>query len=279
MDERDDSRSKASGEYQDFTRGLLNPFPGAEIIYRRVTGSTMEDARELLLQDVPHGTVVATDYQEQGRGRKADRRWIAPPGEALLFTLVLRSNVPLFALSLRIGAAVADVLEEDYGLAPRIKWPNDLLLRGGKVCGILCRQGATWALVGIGMNVLQRRIELPAELDTSSRMERPDFPPTSIRRVLGRNVDRAGLLESLLRSIRRELAVGPALERRLHSRLAGMNQTLRVTRDDGTEISGVLRGLTPRGALRIQPAGRPGEITEIYAGELRLPTSRLSGKA
>lgn len=255
-------RSGDISDAQDFTNGLRNPFPGAGIIFRPVTGSTMEDARDLMLQDLPHGTTVVTDYQEHGMGRKAGRRWEAPPGEALLFTVILRSDVPLAALSLRIGAAVTGVLEEDYGLAPRIKWPNDILLNGEKVCGILCRQGATWALVGIGLNVLQRSFRVKGEDG------RP--PATSLYRVLGREPDRGALLELLLRSIRRELAAGPAIERRVAPRLAGINETVRVIQDDGSTLSGVLRGLTDRGALRIAPASAPEEIREVYAGELVL---------
>jgi BirA family biotin operon repressor/biotin-[acetyl-CoA-carboxylase] ligase len=213
----------------------------------------MTDARELLLQGAPHGTVVITDYQRAGQGRKADRRWSAPPEEALLLTVILRHSVPLTALSLRVGLAVAQAITERTGLQPAVKWPNDILLNGRKVCGVLCRQGATWALVGVGLNANQEAFS-----EEHARA-------TSLRLALGAPVERGPLLESLLRHLQKEAQSDAPIDRRLHPLLYGLGREVSLGQDDGGAVVGVLRGLTKRGALRIET--REGE-QEIYAGEL-----------
>lgn len=240
---------------RDFTASVTNPFRGAAVTYTHETASTMEDARRLLLEGAPHGTVVVSDYQSRGQGRKADRRWDAPSGEALLFTLILRSDVPLTALSLRAGLAVARVLSSRYALEPRVKWPNDILLSNRKVCGVLCRQGATWGLVGIGLNVNQT--SFPAELESA----------TSLYLERGVESDRAGLLEALLGVLREETRTEEPIRGRLQEWLYGLDRQVEVLQDDGTVIRGVLQGLTDRGALVLAtPQG--GE--ELHTGELRV---------
>jgi BirA family biotin operon repressor/biotin-[acetyl-CoA-carboxylase] ligase len=132
---------------------------GTPRIHRRSTESTSLDARELALAGAPHGTLVTAWEQLDGRGRQG-RRWQAPPGGALLCSLVLRDPPPL--LPLAAGVAVAELVGPDAML----KWPNDVLLGGRKVSGILIegRPQERWAVLGIGVNVALRLEELPAEL-------------------------------------------------------------------------------------------------------------------
>ncbi len=238
---------------KSFPANVANPFPGADIVYRRETESTMIDARELLLEGAPHGTVVVSDYQRAGQGRKNDRRWSAPPGQALLLTVILRHSVPMTALSLRVGLAVAQAITERTGLQPAVKWPNDILLNGRKVCGVLCRQGATWALVGVGLNANQEAFS-----EEHARA-------TSLRVALGAPVERGPLLESLLQQVKREAQSEAPIHRRLDPLLYGLGREVSLRQDDGNAVAGVLRGLTERGALRIQT---PEGEREIYAGEL-----------
>ncbi len=102
----------------------------------------------LAIAGAPHGTLVTAGVQTAGRGRQG-RTWVAPAGSALLLSLVLREHDAL--LSLRAGLAVADLA----GAAARVKWPNDVLLDGLKVAGILAegRPQEGWAVLGIGVNV------------------------------------------------------------------------------------------------------------------------------
>jgi BirA family transcriptional regulator, biotin operon repressor / biotin---[acetyl-CoA-carboxylase] ligase len=132
---------------------------GVPRLHLRATDSTNARARELAAAGAAHGTVVTSAEQSAGRGRQG-RRWSAPAGQALLMSLILRAWPPLLPLA---GAvAVAEVAGE----AARIKWPNDVLLEGRKVAGILveARPQEGWAVMGVGLNVAVRLDELPAEL-------------------------------------------------------------------------------------------------------------------
>jgi len=136
---------------------------GSPRVHRRVTGSTSLDARELAIAGAPHGTLVTALEQTDGRGRQG-RRWHASPGSALLCSLVLRDPPPL--LPIAAGVAVAELA----GAQAMLKWPNDVLLDGRKVAGILIegRPQERWAVLGIGVNVAVDLAELPEELRESA---------------------------------------------------------------------------------------------------------------
>jgi BirA family biotin operon repressor/biotin-[acetyl-CoA-carboxylase] ligase len=130
---------------------------GAPRLHMRQTGSTNDRARALAGAGAPHGTLVTAAEQTAGRGRQG-RAWSAPAGRALLMSLVLRD--PPRLLPLAAAVAVAEVA----GPSALIKWPNDVLLDGGKVAGILAegRPQEGWAVLGIGLNVAVGLHELPA---------------------------------------------------------------------------------------------------------------------
>jgi BirA family transcriptional regulator, biotin operon repressor / biotin---[acetyl-CoA-carboxylase] ligase len=140
---------------------------GRPRLHFRKLDSTSTRARELALAGAPHGTLVTAGAQSAGRGRQG-RRWSAPPGGALLMSLVLRSPPPL--LPLIAALAVCDVA----GDQAQIKWPNDIVLargdRLGKLAGILAegRPQEGWAVLGIGINVAVRVEQLPVELHDSA---------------------------------------------------------------------------------------------------------------
>jgi len=141
----------------------MNAPLGLPRLHLRSTDSTNERARVLARAGAPHGTLVTAAEQTAGRGRQG-RSWSAPPGRALLMSLVLRELDTLLPAA---GAvAVADVVGDDAA----IKWPNDVLLRGGKLAGILveARPTSGWAVMGIGFNVAVRREDLPPELRDSA---------------------------------------------------------------------------------------------------------------
>jgi BirA family biotin operon repressor/biotin-[acetyl-CoA-carboxylase] ligase len=131
---------------------------GRPRLHLRETTSTNERARELAAAGAPHGTLVTTGLQTAGRGRQG-RTWTAPAGRALLLSLVLRSFDGLTPL--RAGLAVADLA----GPVARVKWPNDVLVDGRKVAGILveARPQEGWAVLGIGVNVALAAEDLPVE--------------------------------------------------------------------------------------------------------------------
>jgi len=132
---------------------------GAPRLHLRATDSTNDRAKALAAAGAPHGTLVTAGEQHTGRGRQG-RTWSAPPGQALLMSLVLREWPPV--VSLAAAVAVADVA----GPKSAIKWPNDVLLDGCKLAGILVevRPQEGWAVLGIGVNVAVRPSDLPDEL-------------------------------------------------------------------------------------------------------------------
>ena len=148
-----------------------------------------------LLDGAHEGAVVATDEQTEGRGRLG-RTWQAPAGSAVLFSIVLEPGVSserLPELSLVAGAAVAEAIEAETGLPTAGKHPNDVLIRGRKVAGILAESAEGRVVLGIGINVTQPRHELPADTNPSA---------TSLA-LEGARVDRVELLASVLERLER----------------------------------------------------------------------------
>lgn len=159
---------------------------GTPRVHHRSTDSTSDRARELARAGAPHGTLVSAGEQRAGRGRQG-RTWSAPPGRALLMSLILREWPPLLPI---VGAvAVADVAGDVSGAggaAIAIKWPNDVLLDGRKLAGVLAegRHQEGWAVLGIGLNVAVRTEHLPGELRdraASLGLERDAIEPTLAR--------------------------------------------------------------------------------------------------
>ena len=158
---------------------------GTPRLHFKLTDSTNERARALAERGAPSGTLVTAAAQSTGRGRQG-RTWTAPPGRALLSSLVIRD--PPRLLPLLAGVAVAEVVGPDALL----KWPNDVLLAGRKVAGILVegRPQERWAVVGIGINVAVRPEDLPADLRDQAAglgLSAEDVEP-----VLARVLDRLG---------------------------------------------------------------------------------------
>ena len=146
-------------------RGAL----GTPHLHLRVIDSTNTRARTLAAAGAPHGTLVTAGEQQAGRGRQG-RTWSAPAGRALLSSLVLRD--PPRLLPLLAGVAVAEVADRT-GAPAQLKWPNDVLLDGRKVAGILVegRPQERWAVLGIGLNVALRPVDFPPELrDTAATL-------------------------------------------------------------------------------------------------------------
>jgi BirA family biotin operon repressor/biotin-[acetyl-CoA-carboxylase] ligase len=225
---------------------------GRPRLHLRETDSTNLRARELALAGTPHGTVVTAGAQSAGRGRQG-RTWTAPPGRALLMSLVLRDPPPM--LPLIAAVAVADACWQAPGEV-RIKWPNDVLLDGRKVAGILVegRPQERWAVVGIGLNVAVRAEDFPDELrDRATGLGRE---PADVERAL----------RDVLRALERRLGEQPG-------------ETLAAWRERdalaGREISwngggGVAAGVDDDGRLLVDVAG--GEQVALDAGEVHLGT-------
>jgi len=160
-------------------RPLVGPRLGSPRVHLRRIDSTNALARDLASRGAPHGTLVTATEQVAGRGRQG-RGWTARPGASLVCSWVVRDPSPL--LSLAAGAAVAEVC----GVAARVKWPNDVLIDGRKVAGILVegRPQEAWAVLGIGINVALLPQDFPQELQGragSLGLTQADVDPTLVR--------------------------------------------------------------------------------------------------
>src|SRR5437588_6424958 len=152
--------------------------------------------QRLLAANEVEGTTVATDLQTHGRGRLG-RRWEAPAGRALLFSVLLHPTPPMALwpeLSLVAGDAVAGALRAETGVAAELSHPNDVLVGGRKVAGILAEASAGRVVLGIGVNVDQEAGELPAKTPK---------PPTSLHVETGREWPRAPRLAAILAALPR----------------------------------------------------------------------------
>jgi len=143
---------------------LSNPF-NAPIYHEEDLISTMITSKELARKNEASGTVICTDFQEEGRGRMG-RKWHTDRGQSLMFTLYLAFDdlcaIPK-ALSLRTGLAVSLALEELFPKLKnkiQIKWPNDILLSASKAAGILIESDGKNIFIGMGINVYQKKIYL-----------------------------------------------------------------------------------------------------------------------
>jgi BirA family biotin operon repressor/biotin-[acetyl-CoA-carboxylase] ligase len=220
---------------------------GAPRLHLRETTSTNDRARALAAAGAPHGTLVTAGAQTAGRGRQG-RTWSAPPGRALLMSLVLRE--PRRLLPLAAAVAVADAC----GPQAAIKWPNDVLVDGRKVAGILAegRPQEGWAVLGIGLNVAVRPEDLPSELrDTAAGL---GLDPGDVEPVLGR------LLEAL------ERALGLGDDALLDAWRA--RDALRGREITWSGGRGRAAGIDDRGRLAVELEG--GGRTALEAGEVHL---------
>ena len=215
-----------------------------------------ESTQLLLGPDDPEGAVAVTDFQTAGRGRLG-RAWAAPPGTALLCSVLLRppAGSRIAQLSLVGGLAAAQAVEAALGRPAQLKWPNDVLVDGLKVAGVLAEARDGVVVVGIGLNVNQTAAELPADAR---------LPAASLRSLDGAERDRDALLAPLLARLEAGyeawLAGGlAALHGELASRDALAGRTVSV---DGR--SGRALGIDTEGRLMLDSGPvESGEVTLV----------------
>jgi BirA family transcriptional regulator, biotin operon repressor / biotin---[acetyl-CoA-carboxylase] ligase len=231
--------------------GWTTPWPGAAVIVKESTLSTMSDALALARDGCPTGTVAAALFQEGGRGRVPGRTWQAPAGSSLLATVVLHVSelgFPLDELSLRAGTAAALGIEDAAGIRVQIKWPNDLMwapAEGGarKVAGLLCEAHGDAALVGIGVNVAQQ--SFPEELAATAG---------SLLQACGRTLEPAAVLSAILARLKSAASLAGWREV-LRSRLYRRGEIVRVDiLGTGAVVEGLLVDVDDRGRLIIEGA-------------------------
>lgn len=218
-------------------------------------GSTNSAAMQAAAEGEPEGAVFLAEHQTAGRGR-GGHSWESPQSAGIYCSIVLRPALApgdTLLLSLVAGIAVAQAIEQATGLHPDLRWPNDVLLDGRKVCGILTEMNAEptrvrYVVVGIGINVNQA--EFPAELSAMA---------TSLRLESGREWWRVELAAALLKSLDSEYrpfnsgarVARPAIVQRFQERSSfARSRHVHVDEDGGYE--GVTEGLDERGFLQVR---------------------------
>lgn len=240
---------------------------GKQVYFAEEVDSTNTWGKRLAEEGAPHGTLVVADEQTQGRGRRG-RSWQSPKGTNISMTLILRPDLePARAsmLTIVMGLSVAQGLKELLKLPVQIKWPNDAVLNGHKLCGILTEMSAqidyiNYVVVGTGINV--NLPEVPEELKDIA---------TSLLIETGHRVNRAEVIGAVLRAFARNyesfLVAGDltGLLNAYNEILANRDRQVRVL-DPKEPYEGVALGINARGELLVKKAD--GSISEVYAGEV-----------
>lgn len=223
---------------------------GQEIYYYDVTDSTNIRAKELAEEGHPSGTLVVADRQEAGRGRRG-RSWDSPPGTGIFMTLLLKPEMnPNHAsmLTLVAAMAVARAISKCAGTEALIKWPNDIVIGGKKICGILTEMSAQFdfinhIVIGIGINVHNEHF--PEEIAETAG---------SILLQTGKRIRRAELIEQILEQFEHYYAMFMETEdlsglvKEYNSILVNMNKSVRVL-DPKEPFEGKAMGITKKGEL------------------------------
>ncbi len=250
----------------EIEKGLNCQHLAGSLICLAEIDSTNARTRQLAEEGAPDGTVVIADRQSAGRGRLG-RRWESPSAVNLYCSILLRPQIPVQQapqLTFLTAVAVAETLNHLYQLPAKVKWPNDVLVAGKKIAGLLNEMNAEteqihFVILGIGVNLNMTAEQFPAQLN---------YPATSVLLETGAEIDRAVFVREFLQRIDGYYAeflqegFGP-IRRRWEALCDLMN--LRVQIDQG--LQGTVVGLDTDGALRLQL--EDGRVERVMAGDVR----------
>lgn len=259
---------------------------GQNVVYTAQTGSTNTELKKLARWGAPEGLLYLVDEQLAGRGRMK-RQWYAPAGSSLLMSLLFRPGEIVAPgqsqrLTMLCALALADAVETQTGLAPGLKWPNDLVWQDGKkLAGILTEteiegNRLSWAVVGLGLNV-NVDFNKQSEVYRTGRSDNGDTPlsqtATSLSTILGRDTGhlRLPILQSFLVNVERRyeaLRQGQLPHHEWRSRLVGLGQQVTLIGVEGDLHQGLMADVEENGALLLQQAD--GSVATFLAGDVTL---------
>lgn len=255
-------RERLAGQIEENTTWLAR-----NLFYYEETGSTNDDIKKMANESAENGTLVVADMQTAGRGRRG-RTWISPKGESIYMSLLLRPGCmpnQASALTLVMALAVAEAIEELASGKSGIKWPNDIVMNGKKVCGILtemslAQNAIDYVVIGVGINGNQSSFE-----------EEIARTATSIALELGKKIERTELIGRILHYFEQEYAEYEktwdvtGLADKYNQYLVNRQRQVRVLDPKG-EYEGMALGINSQGELLVKREN--GEIEEVYAGEV-----------
>ncbi|WP_425517601.1 biotin--[acetyl-CoA-carboxylase] ligase [Paenibacillus oenotherae] len=239
--------------------------------------STQNIAQQMAEEGAPEGTLVIADQQTNGRGRLG-RSWVSPAGKGVWMSLVLRPGIPLqFApqLTLLTAVALCRALKSVVPLEIGIKWPNDLLIGGKKISGILLESTAEderlrYVIAGVGVSVNLEPEDYPKELLDVA---------TSLLIAGGEHIDRGAVVAAFIRQLEHLYAV---YQREGFGPIRTLWEALSVTLHKPTKLyaptevfEGTPIGLDERGALLVEKAD--GSVVPVFSAEMRFPEANSGG--
>lgn len=246
------------------TANLKTRFVGQRVLYYPSVASTMEAARQEVLKGTPEGTVIIAGEQTAGRGR-LQRSWLTPEGNVALSVILYPALTQLPSMIMLASLAVVHCIRAVAGLDPCIKWPNDIMINGRKVCGILIesdvrQEKVQSVVIGIGLNVSLHPADYPDIQDIA----------TSLSRESGRDVPAVDIVRTLLVETERlymELAAGRSLFEEWRDNLITLGQSVRVS--SGKNVyEGIAESVAPDGSLVLRD--NKGNHIPIVAGDVTL---------
>ncbi len=249
--------------------GLQTTLIGRDIVYLESTDSTNQHAYTLGESGAVEGTTVIADFQSGGKGRLG-RRWCSPAGVNFYGSILVRPVIPSYCaprLTFVSAVAVAEAIQASSGLPARVKWPNDVLIGGRKVAGLLNEMSAEterihFVVFGIGVNLNMDAEQFPPDLR---------YPATSLRIELGRSVSRVAFARELLQQLDHwyrlylQDGIAPVLAR-WQELFDLMDQQVEIETPQGP-LRGVVAGLDEDGALLLRLPS--GARERILAGDVR----------
>ncbi|MBI2853011.1 MAG: biotin--[acetyl-CoA-carboxylase] ligase [Chloroflexi bacterium] len=244
--------------------GLETRFVEWRVLYYPRVGSTMDIAREEAQRGAPEGTLIIAGEQTAGRGRLR-RTWLTPTGNIALSMILYPGPIYMPYLTMLASLAVIRCVRQVTNLSPCIKWPNDVLINGRKMCGILVESGVQgnavgYSIVGIGLNVNFRLEDFP-EVQTTA---------TALSQEMGKEVSRLAVLRSLLAEIERlylALTGGESVYEEWREALVTLGQRVRVIAGR-TVYEGIAESVTRDGSLILRQAD--GNRITVVAGDVTL---------
>lgn len=251
-------------EIESLTRG---GWAGASVVCFDETDSTNNRARDAGERGGAHGTLYVADRQSAGKGRRG-RSWESPSGKSIYMTLLLRPDtLPDKApqMTLLMAVAVAEGIYKTTGLECEIKWPNDVIFHGKKVCGILTEMSSeityiNYVVIGVGINVNQETF--PDELRERA---------TSLRMELGHSVRRSELIAAVMESFEKYYAAFmrtgdlSGVKEKYESLLVNCGQDVKIL-EPGNEYDAHALGIDETGRLVVRT--KDGRKKAVYAGEV-----------
>ncbi len=246
------------------TSNLETHFVGQRVIYYPSVVSTMVVAKQEAQQGAVEGTVVIADEQTAGRGRLR-RVWLSPKGNIALSVILYPSVAYLPSLVMLASLAVIHSIEAVTGLKSQVKWPNDVLINGKKVCGVLVESVVRgdivdYAIIGIGVNVNLRPYDF-SEIQTTA---------TSLSDELGRDVSHLNVIRCLLIELERlylALPAGDSIYQEWRNSLVTLGRRVQV-KSGKTIYKGVAESVARDGSLLLRHPD--GSLSKIVAGDVTL---------